>query len=86
MKLNKEFIIHNTGDECFLVPTGGAGFSGLVKGNRTLGAVLELLKTETGESEVIRNIRARFDVSEDTAAKDVKTVLDNLRKIGALDE
>ena len=44
MKLRKEFITHDTGDESLLVPTGAAGFAGLVKGNKTLGAILELLK------------------------------------------
>ena len=45
MKLKKEFLLHNTGSESVLVPAGGAGFSGVVRGNRTLGAMLELLKT-----------------------------------------
>ena len=37
MKLNKEFITHDTGGESLLVPTGGAGWSGLVKGNTGSG-------------------------------------------------
>ena len=28
MKLNKNFLLHNTGSESILVPTGAAGFSG----------------------------------------------------------
>ena len=34
MKLKKEFITHITEGESLLVPAGGAGFSGLVRGNR----------------------------------------------------
>ena len=45
MKINKDFLLHNTGSESILVPTGNAGFSGVVRGNKTLGAVLELLKS-----------------------------------------
>ena len=85
MKLNREFLLHSAGGETVLVPTGAADFSGVVRGNRTLGAVLELLKTETSEAELIAALRARFDAPEGAVERDVKTVLDELRRIGALD-
>ncbi len=86
MKLNKAFLLHNSGDESILVPTGGADFSGVVRGNRTLGAVLELLKTDTTEEAIAAALRARFDAPEGAVEKDVAKVLAELRKIGALDE
>ena len=86
MKLKKEFITHITGEEALLVPTGAAGFSGLVKGNKTLGAILELLKTETTEQQIVSAMCARFNGAEEMIAKDVKRALAELRKIGALDE
>ena len=86
MKLKKEFITHNTGSESLLVPAGGAGWSGLVKGNKTLGAILELLKTDTTEEAVIAARKVRFDAPEDVIAADVKQALSELRTIGAIDE
>lgn len=86
MKLNKEFLLHNTSSESILVPTGNAGFSGVVRGNKTLGAVLELLQTEISETELIAGMRARFDAPEDMIERDVQKILNELRKIGALDE
>ena len=86
MKLNKDFLLHNTGSESILVPTGNAGFSGVVRGNKTLGAVLELLKEETTEAEIITALKSRFDAPEGTIEKDVAKALTELRKIGALDE
>lgn len=86
MKLNKEFLLHNTSEESILVPTGNAGFSGVVRGNKTLGAVLELLKTDTTEAALIADLRARFDAPEGVIEQDVQKVLSELRKIGALDE
>ena len=86
MKLKKEFITHNTGKEALLVPTGGAEFAGLVKGNRTLGAVVDLLKQDTDEASVIAAMCARFDAPEEVIEADVKKALSELRKIGALDE
>lgn len=85
MKLNGSFLIHNTGDETILVPVGGAGFSGIVRGNRTLGAVLGLLRDETTEAEIVASMRARFDAPEGAIESDVAHVLSELRAIGALD-
>ena len=86
MKLNPGFLLHNTGEESILVPTGGVGFSGIVRGNRTVGAVLELLKNDTTEEELVSAMRERFDAPEGAAERDVAKVLAELRSIGALDE
>ena len=87
MKLNQAFLLHNAGDgESILVPTGATGFSGVVRGNRTLGAVLELLKEETSQTKLVAAMKARFDAPEGAIEKDVAKVLAELRKIGALDE
>ena len=86
MKLKKEFISHDTDVESLLVPTGDAGWSGLVKGNKTLGAILTLLKDDTTENEIIAAMKARFDAPEEVIARDVSRALTELRKIGAIDE
>ena len=86
MKLNEKFITHCSGDESFLVPAGNAGFSGIVRGNKTLGAILELLKTETNEKEIVSSLRRRFDAPEGAVEQDVRRVLEELQRIGALAE
>ena len=85
MKLKQGFITHEIAGEAMLVPTGSAAFSGLVRGNKTLGAILELLKTETTEAEIVSALRARFDAPEGAVENDVKKALAELRKIGAID-
>ena len=86
MKLKKEFIPHETGKESLLIPAGGAGFSGLVKGNKTLGAILEFLKVDTTEEKIVAAMKQRFDAPEDVITADVNKALTELRRIGALDE
>ena len=86
MKLNKHFITQTIGSESLLVPTGAAVWSGLVKGNKTLGAILEVLKKDVSEAEIVSAMKARFDAPEEVIARDVKKVLENLRGIGAIDE
>ena len=86
MKLRKEFITHNTDSESLLVPTGAAGFSGLVKGNKTLGVILDLLKDDTTEADIVAVMKARFNAPEDIITRDVNKAISELRKIGAIDE
>ena len=86
MKLKKEFITHIVGNESILVPTGEAEFSGVVRGNKTLGAVLELLKEETTDEAMIAALKKRFNAPEGAIEMDVAKALAELRRIGALDE
>jgi hypothetical protein len=86
MKLRKEFLLHNTGNESILVPTGAAGFSGVMRGNRSLGAILEMLRTDTDEAALVSAMKARFEAPEGAIEADVKKALAELRGIGALDE
>ena len=85
MKLNKEFILHAANGETVLVPTGNAKFSGIVRGNKTLGAVLELLQKDTTEAQIVEAMKERFDAPEEMIARDVRKALEALEKIGALD-
>lgn len=85
MKLKDGFIPHETGSESLLIPAGGAGFSGLVKGNKTLGAILELLKEDTTEEKIVDAMKQRFDAPEAVITADVKKALSELKKIGAID-
>ena len=86
MKLKADFLVHEAGEQTILVPTGGAEFSGVVQGNRTLQAILEQLQSETSEERITQELAARFDAPEDVIRKDVGKALEGLRKIGALDE
>ena len=86
MKLNPNFIVHSTEEEVLLVPTGKAGFSGIVRGNQTLGFILEQLKSETTEEKMAAAMLERWDVSEEAALRDLRQALAELKKIGALDE
>lgn len=85
MRLSKDFLAHDTGDEVVLVPTGRAEFSGLLRGNKTLGAILELLHAETTPEEITARMCERFDVAPEVARRDVDKVVAQLREIGAID-
>ena len=85
MKLSDKFLLHKANGETILVPTGSASFSGIVKGNATLGKVLELLKSETTEEKLIEDMKAIYEGPSELIEADVKKVISKLREIGALD-
>ena len=85
MKLKREYVAHDAGAESVLVPTGDAGWAGVVRGNRTLGVILSLLHEDTTEEAVVAAMRERFDAPEGAIERDVAHAIEELRKIGALD-
>ena len=85
MKLNKNFLVHTTGNDTVVVPTGDAGFSGVVKGNETLGAILEFLKKDTTEESIIESMINEYDAPREIIEKDVRTTINRLKEIGAID-
>ncbi len=85
MKLKKDFISHNTDTETLLVAAGGAKFTGIVRGNKTFGTILELLKKDRSRDEIVKAMRTKYDAPEGAIEKDVDRAIRELRKIGALE-
>lgn len=85
MKLKSEFIVHATNLETILVPTGQAEFSGIVKGNSTFGAILEILGQERTFDELVDALCDRFDGPRELIEADAKRAVDELTRVGALD-
>ncbi len=70
----------------YLVPSGESDFSGVVRGNKTLGAILGLLKTDITEQQIITALRKEYtDAPEGMIERDVHKAVENLREIGALE-
>jgi hypothetical protein len=84
MKLKDEFITHNSDDESMLIPTADAKFSGIVRGNKTMGKIIDMLKEETTEDEIVSRMLEIYDIPEEIVRNDVKMVIENLTNIGAL--
>ena len=86
MKLKEEFIIHNIGGETVLVPTGSSEFPGLVRGNSTFGAILELLAQGTDEAALVDAMLKEYDAPRELIERDVRRTLGELRSVGAIEE
>lgn len=85
MKLKKEFITHNDGDQQMMVDTS-AKFSGLLRSNKTAAEIIELLKTNVTEEQIIAAMQKKYDVPEATLKADVHKIIETLRSVGAIHE
>ena len=86
MKLKSCFITQDIDDTQFLVPISAEAFSGIVRSNKTAAYIVELLKKETTEEEIVDALYAKYDAPKDKIAKDVHEILTTLRGINALEE
>ena len=84
MKLSEAFITHESAGEHITVTTGSETFNGLVRSNKTAGFIVECLKEDVTKDDIIEKMLEKYDAPREVIAKDVETVLDTLRKIGAI--
>ena len=88
MKLNSEFLLRRVVDSAVIVPFGKkmVDFNGMLSLNKVGAFVAELLQEETTLEKIVDAVVERFAVDKETAEKDVRAFLDQLRQNGALDE
>ena len=86
MKLSSKFLVHDDGSTKYVVSTGNTDFSGIARGNKTAGFIIECLQSETTEDKIVAKMRDTWDVSDELARRDVRKIVGQLRDIGAIDE
>ena len=86
MKLKQDFIVQNIDDTQFLVPLGHEAFNGIVRSNKTAAFIVDCLKTETSQDQIVDAMCSRYNAPRETIAADVAEILDTLRKIHALEK
>lgn len=86
MKLKNEFITHESNGEHLTVTAGNTKFNGLIRSNQTAGFIIECLKENTTEDEIINKMLEKYDASKEVISSDVRKIIGKLRSIGALDE
>lgn len=84
MKLNPKFLTHETKGEHITVSTTGTNFNGLIRSNPTASFIIESLKTDTTQAEIVDKMLAKYDVDRATAEQDAANIIGKLRAIGAV--
>lgn len=86
MKLKKNFVTQDIDDVQFLIPLGAGAFHGMLRSNPTAAFIIGCLKKETTLEEIVDAVYDEFDADRETIENDVKSVLDTLRSIDAIEE
>ena len=63
-----------------------SSFAGLIRNNKTAAFIVECLKEDITEENIVEAMFEKYDAPKDVLAKDVSDVIEKLRKVGALDE
>ena len=85
MKLKSDLITQNIDGRQFLVSINGDSFSGIVRSNRTAAFIVDYLKNETTEKEIVDAMCRKYDAPREVLAADVKEILEKLRGINAIE-
>lgn len=87
MKLNPNFLTHETKGEYYIISTSNTKFKGIVKNNETAAFIVECLKSDTTESTVVDKLLAEYPKADRTVVtQDVSEIIAKLRSIGAIKE
>ena len=88
MKLRQGFITQEFRGEQLMVAVGDAAkrFHGLVRSNATAAFIVNRLKKETTQAEIVSAVLEEYDADEARVRTDVARIIDQLRAIGAIEE
>ena len=86
MKLKDGVIISQVENEYVAVFAGEAGkaCSGMMRMNKVSAFIMELLKTDTTEDQLVAALLDRYEVSEEDARKSVCFVIEQVNKAGII--
>ena len=86
MKIKKELVKRDIAGDTILVPVGKTVYdsNGLFILNELGGFLWDRLETANSEEELLGAILDEYEVTEETAKKDLRVFLDKLRELGIL--
>ncbi|MBO4845258.1 MAG: PqqD family protein [Lachnospiraceae bacterium] len=85
MRLKDSFVTHDNKDGQVMVDVSGQ-FSGIIKSNKSAAFVVDMLKEEHTEEELVEALFAKYDAPMEVLESDVHGLIAKLRKAGALTE
>ena len=85
MRLKDTFITHASDGEQVLIDVTSS-FAGLVRSNKTAAVIVEGLKKDTTEAQIVEVMYEKYDAPKEVLQKDVESIVEKLRGIGAIEE
>lgn len=88
MKINNNFILKEIAGSFMVIPVGNEliDLNAMITLNESGAFLWNLLLEDKTEYELVTAMLKEYDIDINTATSDIREFVDNLRKIGALDE
>ena len=88
MRQNTDFIATDIADKHILVPVGRAAvnFNAMISLNEMGREIWNMLENDISAEEILKNVLAEYDVSEEQAKADIDSFLAKLRENGCIEE
>lgn len=86
MRLKDDLMIHKISDETLVVPTGKLSmeFQGIIRNNETAGFIMELLKDDRTEDELVEEVLRIYEADREAVSNDVHRLVLLLEQEGLL--
>lgn len=85
MKLKDGFIYYENKNSHVLVSANG-DFNGMAKCNKTAAFIIDCLKSDTTEELIVKKMLDIYDAPKERIKADVKTVIEKLKAINAIED
>ena len=84
MKLKESIVINSVADDFVAIDTKIADnrFNGMVKLNKTAKDILEILKNDISEEDLLKCLAKKYDVNIEDVKEDVLDIISKLQSIG----
>lgn len=82
MKIKGEFVLREIGDDTILVPVGETALrmNAMITLDPVAALIWRALEQDKNREDIVAQIIKRFDVTEETARKDLDEFLEQMRK------
>lgn len=87
MRISENLIMRQIAGEHILIPVGETALKihGMINLSESAAFLWEKLQKDCTEEELIAALLAEYDIDRETAAADVRELVDHMRRIGVLE-
>lgn len=88
MRASREMILRQVAGEHILIPTGGMALKvhGMINLSESGALLWNLLCEERSEEDLVNAVLSEYQVDRETATADVRVFLEQMRKVGILEQ
>lgn len=86
MKLKSDCVVTSIADDVVIVPTDNDSFHGIVRGNKTLADIAELLRNDITAEDIAAALHERYDAPDGVIESSVSHAISELRRLNMLEE